>query len=459
MKAKPVILSGGSGVRLWPISRKNLAKQFVDVFQNDSSLFLETVKRVSKSPFTDPLIISNISQRFEILKLLKKFKIKTDKIVLETLQKNTAPACAVASYYSDHEEVLCIMPSDHYIEDNKKFLITIEKAIELASKDFLVTIGAKALEPNSNYGYIIPSSKKKQKNSFEIESFVEKPSIKVAKKIIKNNGLWNTGIIVVKNKVLVNLFNRFNKDIYNKAVASCKNSKLEKEFHILDKLSLKSIKEISIDYAVLEKKFTKLVIPYTGKWTDLGTYDSLYKVKKSYGNVISVSSKNNFTYSDEKLLVLAGIEDQVVVNTKNAILVTKKDSSYLLRDIMKILIKNNNIEAFDDAIISRPWGLFENIKHEKGYKVKKLLVLPGEKISLQKHLKRSEHWVVIEGIATITKGNKKFLLKKNESTFIKKKEKHRIENNTKKNLILIEVQTGNYLEEDDIYRFEDKYNR
>ncbi len=459
MKAKPVILSGGSGVRLWPISRKNLAKQFVDVFQNDSSLFLETVKRVSKSPFTPPLIISNISQRFEILKLLKKFKIKTDKIVLETLQKNTAPACAVASYYSKEEEVLCIMPSDHYIEDDKKFLTTLKKAIELASKDFLVTIGAKAVEPNSNYGYIIPSSKKKQKNFFEVESFVEKPSIKVAKKIIKNNGLWNTGIIVVKNKVLINLFNRFNRDIYNKAKASCKNSKLEKEFHILDELSFKSIKEISIDYAVLEKKFTKLVIPYTGKWTDLGTYDSLYKVKKSYGNVISVRSKNNFTYSDEKLLVLAGIEDQVVVNTKNAILVTKKDSSHLLRDIMKILIKNNNIEAFDDAIISRPWGLFENIKHEKGYKVKKLLVLPGEKISLQKHLKRSEHWVVIEGIATITKGNKKFLLKENESTFIKKGEKHRIENNTKKNLILIEVQTGKYLEEDDIYRFEDKYNR
>ena len=459
MKAKPVILSGGSGVRLWPISRKNLAKQFVDIFQNDSSLFLETVNRVSKKPFTPPLIISNISQRFEILKLLKKFKIKTDKIILETLQKNTAPACAVASYYSEQDEILCIMPSDHYIEDNKKFLKTLANAIDLASKDFLVTIGAKAIEPNSNYGYIIPASKKKLKNSFEIERFIEKPSVGIAKKIIQNHGLWNTGIIVIKNKVLIKLFNKYNKTLYNKAVASCKNSKLEKEFHILDKSSLKSIKEISMDYAILEKNFTKLVIPYNGRWSDLGTYDSLYKVKNSYGNIISIDSKNNFTYSDEKLLVVAGIDDQVVVNTKNAVLVTKKSSSHLLRDIMKVLIKNKNVEAFDDAIISRPWGLFENIKHENGYKVKKLLVLPGEKISLQKHLKRSEHWVVVKGVAKITKGNKKFLLKENESTFIKKGEKHRIENNTKSNLVLIEVQTGNYLEEDDIYRFEDKYNR
>ena len=209
------------------------------------------------------------------------------------------------------------MPSDHYIEDNEKFLKTLENAIDLASKDFLVTIGAKAIEPNSNYGYIIPASKKKLKNSFEIERFIEKPSVGIAKKVIQNHGLWNTGIIVIKNKVLTKLFKKYNKTLYNKAIASCKNSKLEKEFHILDKSSLKSIKEISMDYAILEKNFTKLVIPYKGRWSDLGTYDSLYKVKNSYGNIISIDSKNNFTYSDEKLLVVAGIDDQVVVNTKN----------------------------------------------------------------------------------------------------------------------------------------------
>ncbi|MBF96991.1 MAG: mannose-1-phosphate guanylyltransferase/mannose-6-phosphate isomerase, partial [Pelagibacterales bacterium] len=236
-------------------------------------------------------------------------------------------------------------------------------------------------------------------------------------------------------------------------------AKKDNEFFILDKTPLLNTKSISMDYAVLEKKFKKLVIPFNCKWSDLGTYESIYKVKKSYGNVLSVDAKNNFTYSDNKLLVVAGVKDKVIVNTKNAILVTNKESSNLLRKTMKLLIKKNKAEAIDDSVISRPWGLFENIKHEKGYKIKKLLVLPGEKISLQKHKKRSEHWVVISGTAIITKGKKKFKLKPNESTFIKKGEIHRIENNTKKNLVLVEVQTGDYLEEDDIYRFEDKYNR
>jgi len=458
MKAKPVILSGGSGVRLWPISRKNLAKQFVDIFQNESSLFLDTLKRVSGNSFSHPLIISNISQRFEILKLVKKFKLKTDKIILEALQKNTAPACCFASYFSCDEEVLCIMPSDHYIDNNKKFISTLEQAIDLAAQNFLVTIGAAAKEPNSNYGYIVPA-KKKVKNYFEIESFVEKPLKNKAIQLIKKEGMWNTGIIVVKNKVLKNLFKKFNKSIYIKSAEACKLAKLENEFYILNKDHSEKIQEISMDYAILEKNFTKLVVPYKGNWSDLGTYDSLYKVKKSYGNVVSINSKDNFTYSDKKLLVVSGINNQVIVNTKNAILVTKKESSHLLRDVMKLLIKKGYEEAYEDSVVSRPWGLFENIKHEKGYKVKKLLILPGEKISLQKHLKRSEHWVVVSGVATITKGKKKFKLKTNESTFIKKGEIHRIENNTKKKLVLIEVQTGSYLEEDDIFRFKDKYDR
>lgn len=459
MKARPVILSGGSGVRLWPISRKNLAKQFVDIFQKDSSLFLETIKRVSNESFSLPLIISNISQRYEILKLIKRYKLKTKKIILEKIQRNTAPACIFASFYSEPEEILCIMPSDHYIQNSAKFLTTINNAVKLASKDFLVTIGAKASEPNSNYGYILADKNKKHQKGLEIKTFIEKPTKQNAQKLIKKNALWNTGIIVVKNKILISLFNKFSKDLYQKSILSCKKAKKENEFYVLDKTPLQNAKSISMDYAVLEKNFRKLVIPFNSRWSDLGTYDSIYEVQKSFGNVLSVNAQNNFTYTDNKLLVVAGIKDQVIVNTKNAILVTKKESSNLLRSAMKILIKKNKTEAFDDSIISRPWGLFENIKHEPGYKVKKLLVLPGEKISLQKHMKRSEHWVVIEGIATITKGKKKFKLKTNESTFIKKGEIHRIENSTKKNLVLIEVQTGNYLEEDDIYRLEDKYNR
>ena len=459
MKAKPVILSGGSGVRLWPISRKNLAKQFVDLFQNDSSLFMETIKRVSNQLFTKPLIISNNSQRFEVLKLIKKHKLKTERIILESIQRNTAPACVVASFFSNPEEILCIMPSDHYIEDSASFLKTINESIKLAAKGHLVTVGAKILEADSNYGYILPDIAKKYQRGFQIKKFIEKPTISIAKKLIKDNALWNTGIIIIKNSVLISLFKKYQEDLYKNSVLACKKIKRENEFYILPKEFLKRINPISIDYAILEKKFNKIVVPYRGEWSDLGTYESIYRLKKCFGNVVSYKAKDNFTYSDNKLLVIAGIDNHVIVNTKNAILVTKKNSSALIREAVEVLLKKNRIEALDDATISRPWGLFENIKQEKDYKVKKLLVLPGEKISLQKHIKRSEHWVVITGTATITKGKSKFKLKKNESTFIKKGEVHRIENNTKKNLILIEVQTGDYLEEDDIYRFEDKYNR
>ena len=459
MKAKPVILSGGSGVRLWPISRKNLAKQFVDVFQNDSSLFLETFKRLSDKSFSRPLIISNVSQRFEILKIIKKYKLKTDKIILEKLQKNTAPACVFASYFTDPEEVLFIMPSDHYIGNSKKFLTAVNHAIKIASDGFLVTIGAKASEPDTNYGYITLEKKKKYLKGFEIKKFIEKPSKDHAIKLIKEKAFWNTGIIVVKNRTLINLYEKYSKSLYNSCLLSCKKSIQQNEFYILDDKPIQKIKPISVDYAILEKKFKKVVVPFDGKWSDLGTYDSIYNLQKSFGNVLSIEAKNNFSYSDNKLLVIAGIQNQVIVNTKNAILVTTKKSSNLLRKVMQLLERKNKSEAFDDATISRPWGMFENIKEEDGFKIKKLLILPGEKISLQKHLRRSEHWVVISGIATITKGKKKFLLKSNESTFIKKGEVHRIENNSKKNLVLVEVQTGDYLEEDDILRFKDKYSR
>ncbi|MEC6996942.1 MAG: mannose-1-phosphate guanylyltransferase/mannose-6-phosphate isomerase [Pseudomonadota bacterium] len=459
MKAKPVILSGGSGVRLWPISRKNLAKQFVDIFQKESSLFLDTFKRLSDKSFSSPIIISNLSQRFEILKLIKKYKLKTDKIILERLQKNTAPACVFASYFSDPEEILFIVPSDHYVENSKKFLSAVNHAIKIASDGYLVTIGAKAFEPNTNYGYITIEKKKKYLKGFEVKKFIEKPSKSHAIKLIKENAFWNTGIIVVKNRILTNLFKKYSKSLYENCVLSCKKSIKENEFYILDDKPIENLKPISVDYAILEKNFKKIILPFHGKWSDLGTFDSIYKLQKSFGNVLSIEAKNNFTYSDDKLLVIAGIKDQVIVNTKNAILVTTKESSNLLRKVMQLLERRNKPEAYDDSTISRPWGMFENIKQEEGFKIKKLLILPGEKISLQKHLRRSEHWVVISGIATITKGKKKFLLKPNESTFIKKGEVHRIENNSKKNLVLVEVQTGNYLEEDDILRLKDKYRR
>ena len=459
MEIKPVILSGGSGVRLWPLSRLNKAKQFVDLFKNGSSLFLETVKRISKDPFAPPLIIANNNHRFEILKSIKKYNLKTDKVILETLQKNTAPACAVASFYSEEDSILCIMPSDHYIEDTIKFKHTIIKASKIATKGYLVTVGARPRHANTNYGYIVANKKKKFEGGYKIEKFVEKPNFKKAKELLSNQAFWNTGIIIVKNSVLKELFIKNARSIYETSIRSCKKAKEDREFILLSNSPWKNIKSISFDYAILEKKFDKVIIPIRGKWSDLGTFESLSDIKNMLGDILSIKSKNNITFSDEKLLVTLGVENLIIINTKNAVLVSSKDSSKNLRLLVEKLKNSNREEAYNDSEESRPWGSFQNIKSEKTYKVKKLLILPGEKISLQKHLKRSEHWVVVEGKAKITKGKQVFTLKTNESTFIKKGEIHRIENSTKSNLIIIEVQTGSYLKEDDIIRIEDKYKR
>ena len=459
MQIKPVILSGGSGVRLWPLSRINKAKQFIDIFKNKKSLFLDTLDRVKSNIFSNPIIIANKEHRFEVLKYIKEYKINTDKLILESSQKNTAPACAVASFFSESDAVLCILPSDHYIKSKKEFNATIIKASKLAEKGHLVSVGAICDSANTNFGYILADKKKKVDDGYKIKKFIEKPNIKKAKKLLLEDAFWNTGITVVKNSVLKELFLKHAKELYNLSVNSCKKAKKDKEFILLSNSPWKKIKSISFDYAIMEKNFDKVIVPINTLWSDLGTFESLSKIKNKFGDIFSVDSKNNMTYSDEKLMVTSGVEDLIIINTKNAILVSKKGSAKNLRKIVEKLRKRKREEVFNDSDENRPWGSFQNIKSEKSYKVKKLHILPGEKISLQKHLKRSEHWVVVEGQAKITKGKKTFILSTNESTFIKKGQLHRIENVSKKDLIIIEVQTGTYLREDDIIRFEDKYSR
>ena len=459
MRIKPIILSGGSGVRLWPLSRENQAKQFVDIFNNDSSLFLETLERVNNSFFLKPIIIANKKHRFEILKNIKKFKLKTDKIILEHSQKNTAPAAAIATYFSKPDDILCIMPADHHIKNITQFNKTIIKAAKIAKSGNLVSVGANCFEENINYGYIVPDRLRKDPMGIVVKSFKEKPNITDAKKLIKENAFWNTGIVIVSNNTLTLLFKKFARALYEHVINSCLKTVEDKEFLLPAEEPWKKIKAISLDYAILEKKFLKYVVPLNTKWSDLGTFESLKKIKEKTGDVVSIETRNCMTYSNDKLLVTAGVKDLIIVNTKNATLVSNKESSSYLRKAVKKLINLKRDEALNDNIESRPWGSFENIQYGKGYKVKKLLILPGEKISLQKHLKRSEHWVVVQGTAKITKGKKVFNLFCNQSIFIDKRMVHRIENATKKDLIIIEVQTGNYLEEDDIIRIEDKYKR
>ena len=459
MKIKPIILSGGSGKRLWPLSTDNMPKQFFDIFDNKTNLFEQTLKRVCSSKFEKPIIISNKSQRFNILSSIDNTGIKYDTIVLEDTPKNTAPAFAASTFLCSDDQILCFLPSDHYIKNQKKFIKTLCDASKIASKDNLVILGIKSKGANENYGYITYNRDKPNNKLFTVNSFIEKPNKTEALKLYKKKALWNSGIVIIKNKYLKDLLNQHSKKLFNMVRNSFENSHKNMEFLYLNKKYWNKIIPISFDYAILEKKFKKIVLPLDVTWSDLGTYESIYKIKDTIGNVEKISTKNCFAFSNNKLLIIKDVEDLNIVNTKNFTLVTKKGKSKEIKKLIDKISKKRKKEFFLESDSNRPWGSFSNLGDGNGYKVKKLVVKPGQKISLQKHFKRSEHWVVVEGTATIIKGKQEFKLNVNQSTFIKKGQIHRIENKTKKDLIMIEVQIGNYLEEDDIMRYEDIYIR
>ncbi len=457
MKIKPIILSGGAGKRLWPLSTENKPKQFCDIFNKKINLFEETLNRTKHSNFAKPIIISNKNQRFNILKSIRNCNIKYDKILLEDSPKNTAPAFAISTFFCKDAEVLCFLPSDHHIQNNAKFINALLKAKKIAINNKLVILGLKSKEPNVNYGYIKYKKNYIYKDSFEVDSFIEKPKKSKALNLCKTGALWNSGIVVVKNSYLKSLFNKFDKNLFSLVKKSFENSCKEMEFILLGKKGWDKLSSISFDYAILEKVFNKIVLQLDIVWSDLGTFESVYKIKKSIGNVKSFNTKNCFMFSNDKFLVTNNIKDLNIINTRDITLVSKKGDANAIKGLLKKIHKNKKI--LNESEANRPWGSFTNLDQGNGYKVKKLHILPGQKISLQKHFKRSEHWVIVKGTAYIIKGKKQFKLNANQSTFIKKGEIHRIENKSKKDLVMIEVQTGDYLEEDDIKRFKDIYKR
>ena len=459
MKIKPIILSGGAGKRLWPLSTENRPKQFFDIFNKKINLFEETLNRTKNSNFDKPIIISNKNHRFNILKSIRNCSTKYDKVLLEDSPKNTAPAFAISTLFCKDEEVLCFLPSDHHIQNNARFISALLKAKKIALNNKLVILGLKSKEPNVNYGYIQYKKNYLYKNSFEVDSFIEKPKKSKASKLCKTGALWNSGIVVVKNSYLKSLFSQFDKNLFSLVKESFENSRKEMEFILLGKKGWDKLPSISFDYAILEKAFNKIVVQLDIVWSDLGTFESIYKIKRSIGNVESFNTKNCFMFSNHKFLVTNDVKDLNIINTKDITLVSKRGDANTIKELLKKIHKNKNKEILNESESNRPWGSFTNLDQGKGYKVKKLHILPGQKISLQKHFKRSEHWVVVKGTAYIIKGKKQFKLNANQSTFIKKGEVHRIENKSKKDLVMIEVQTGEYLEEDDIQRFKDIYIR
>jgi len=463
----PVILAGGSGTRLWPLSRKEKPKQFLEIFNNYSLLQL-TALRCNDKIFSEPIIIVGEDHRFIVAEQLKKIGLKKSHIILEPQPKNTTAAITIAALFSQINRIcenLLILPSDHYIKNNNQFIKLIKKTIRNPINDKLICFGIKPLGPETKYGYIIPNNNEK-KLFKTVKKFEEKPTLTKAKNLIKKKALWNSGIFLFSANSILNEINKFFPKTSNYIRKSINNGKKDLDFIRLNEEYFNKVKNISIDYGVFEKTNKAVVINTNLFWNDLGTYNSLWEISKKdsknnvlKGDIITNDVNNSYIHSENKLVVVSNINNLNVIVTNDAVLVTPIKKSNEIKYLVETLNKKKRNELIEHPITYRPWGFFQNINSSITHKIKKLTVLPYKKLSLQKHSKRSEHWIVIKGKATVTKGTNIFELKENESTFIPVNKKHRLENKGKKPLVIIEVQTGSYFGEDDIIRFKDIYGR
>tara|TARA_B100001142_G_scaffold218194_1_gene216334 strand:- start:1809 stop:3212 length:1404 start_codon:yes stop_codon:yes gene_type:complete len=463
----PIILAGGSGTRLWPLSRKIHPKQFISLL-NETSLFQDTLTRLPKEAL-DPIVICNEDHRFLVAEQAREINVTLNSIILEPIGRNTAPAIALAAIkvLNDFENpILIVLAADHKIENKSAFHDAIKIAHKLAENNKLVTFGIIPQSAETGYGYI-EIEKKDKAEYFDIKSFVEKPNKKNAINFLNSgNYLWNSGMFMFNASIYLSELNKFEPEILTSCKKSLSNEFKDLEFIRIDKKEFCKSPNQSIDYAVMEKTNKAKVVPLDAGWSDVGSWDALMdsKIKDSLGNVVEGDVtldqvKNSYLYSANRLVAASNIADLIVIDTQDALLVTTRDNSLSIKNIVKKLKKNKRTEIENHRKVYKPWGYYDSIDTGYNFQVKRILVNPGAKLSLQKHLHRSEHWVVVSGVAKITCGKKIYNLEKNQSTYIPKGEIHRLENIENYPLEIIEVQTGNYLGEDDIIRLKDDYQR
>lgn len=466
----PVILCGGVGTRLWPISRETNPKQFLAI-EGDLSLFQVTAKRISDSKiFTKPVIVCNEQHKFKIAGQLEELGIEPLAIILEPVSKNTAPAIALAAHYlkehHPHSQTMLIVPADHMIEQSDQFCKLALAAKEHCANNSLITFGINPTYPSTAYGYIVPG-KSINGNCYEVEIFAEKPTIKTAEDLIKNHAKWNSGIFMFEAESYLQELKNFYPAIFDCCLRSVKMATTNYNFLEIQKDIFDSCEDISIDYAIFEHTNNAVTISMDLNWSDIGSWKALYDHSPkdqdqnySFGKNYPYQTNNCLIYSQPEMSTITyGVENLCIITTKDAVLVINKDDSEAVKNIVNDFKKQNNPIVNTAPIYYRPWGYYQNILTYDSYKVKKLHIYPGSKISLQYHNKRSEHWVVTSGKAMVTHGNKSFVLEKEQSTYIPTGTIHRLENVGKEPLEIIEVQIGAYLEEDDIVRLEDKYGR
>lgn len=463
----PVILSGGSGTRLWPLSRRQHPKQFLPLVSNHSML-QETVLRVQGiDGIKAPIGVCNEDHRFMMAEQLRGIDTSASAIILEPVGKNTAPAVALAALAAKSEDdILLILPADHVIADVESFQVAVKNAEKLAEQGYLATFGIVPTEPETGYGYI-KSGERNTDSAFNVASFVEKPDLKTAKAYVDSGEYyWNSGMFVFKAGRYLEELEKYNPNMLQACRAAYDSAEIDVDFVRLDKEVFSQCPADSIDFAVMEKTDKAIVVPLSAEWNDVGSWSALWDVAEKdelgnsvNGDVLAVDSQNCFLHSSGRLLTTVGVKDLVVIETSDAVMVAAKDQVQDVKLIVDALKKHDRIEADIHRKVYRPWGYYDLVDHGGRHNTKRIVVNPGAKLSVQKHHHRAEHWIVVKGTAMVTKGQEEILLTENESTYIPLGVVHSLENPGVIPLEMIEVQSGSYLGEDDIVRYGDKYGR
>jgi mannose-1-phosphate guanylyltransferase / mannose-6-phosphate isomerase len=471
----PVVLSGGSGTRLWPLSRELYPKQLLPLL-GKGTMLQETLARVSGvADVAAPIVVCNESHRFLVAEQLLQAGMQAQALVLEPVGRNTAPAVTIAAMAAvadlpagskpAADPILLILPADHVIRDVRAFQAVVAIGSDAARQGKLVTFGVVPTKPETGYGYI-----RRQAGSgpvYSIAEFVEKPDLATAERYLASKEyFWNSGMFMFRAGVLLEEMRKVAPEVYQACAQAFTAAKRDLDFTRLPAKEFAACPNISIDYAVMEKTQHGAVVPLDAGWSDVGSWSALHEAMPAdedgnvrLGDVLTADSQGCYLQSTSRLVAAVGLKDHVVVETKDAVLVAPKDRVQDVKELVGQLKKQGRYETSLHREVFRPWGSYDSIDHGERFQVKRLSVKPGASMSLQLHHHRAEHWIVVSGTARITRGEETFLLEENQSTYIPLGTKHRIENPGKIPLHIIEVQSGTYLGEDDIVRFEDRYGR
>ncbi len=469
----PVILAGGVGSRLWPLSRDQYPKQYIPMLDSHQSLLQLTIARLQGlSGLHSPILLCNEDHRFLVAEQLRQVKVQDPAIMLEPLPRNTAPAialAALAAHQEDEDAVLLVCPADHLIASEELFQEAIGVGLEQANQGKLVTFGIVPTRPETGYGYVKGDKGSKAQDSdwFDVDQFVEKPDVDTARKYLDSGEYyWNSGIFMFRAATLIDELAIHAPGILKVCVEAHDSITQDLDFKRIDPAIFQRCESESIDYAVMEKTDNAVVVPLATPWNDLGAWDAIWNACEQdadgnacSGDVILKDSKDSYVRAESRLVACVGLENLVVIETADSVLVANKDK---VQDVKKIVTELNALErpeTINHTQVYRPWGSYESIANAPRFQVKRIIVNPGAALSLQLHHHRAEHWIVVKGRAQVTRDDEVFQLNEDESTYISIGMKHRLENPGKIPLELIEVQTGSYLGEDDIVRFDDQYGR